>query len=83
MAENESRPVPQTHGLLTLLNSAVAVLSICLITGSSTWALASAFVMAGTGYYSAQVSTRFRLLAGIYLLAAACLAAFFLTHRAS
>ena len=83
MAENESRRVPETHGLLTLLNSAVAVLAIFLITGSATWALGSAFVMAGTGYYSAQASSRFRLLVGIYLLAAAYVAAFYLTHRGS
>lgn len=81
MPQNESRPVPPRHGLFTLVNTAIAVLAIFFITGSSTWALASAFVMAGTGYYSAQVSSRIRILAGIYFAAAAFVATFYLTHR--
>ncbi len=81
MRENESHPVPPGNGLLTLVNSAIAVLAIFFITRSSTWALACAFLMAGSGYFVARAPSRIRLVSGIYLAAAAFVAAFFLSHR--
>jgi len=81
MIASQSEPLPAHHGLLTLVHTGIAVLAIFFLTRSSAWALGSAFVMAGSGYFVARAPSRVRIVAGIYVAAGMSIAAFYLLRH--